>query len=42
MNHVVYKVEDVAEVRFLRVNITPKNNKLPIEIGEIEVFGKTN
>ena len=42
VDHVVYKVEDRAEVRFLRVNITPKNNKLPIEIGEIEVFGKTN
>ena len=42
VNQVVYKVKDDAEVRFLRVNITPKNNKLPIEIGEIEVFGKTN
>lgn len=42
VNHVVYKVDDSSEVRFLRVSITPKSNKLPIEIGEIEVFGKTN
>jgi len=36
------KIEDTTKVRFLRVTITPKSKKAHVEVGEIEVFGKTN
>ena len=37
-----FKIDDDANVRFLRVNITYKNSDSPVIIGEIEVFGNTN
>tara|TARA_B100000809_G_scaffold266930_1_gene333179 strand:- start:7038 stop:9668 length:2631 start_codon:yes stop_codon:yes gene_type:complete len=36
------KIEDDAKVRFLRINLKPKNLKDPLVIGEFEVFGKTD
>lgn len=36
------KIEDSSKVRFLRINLTPKNIDEPLVIGEFEVFGNTN
>ncbi len=37
-----FNISDNTEVRFLRVDFSVKNNKTPLAIGEIDVFGKTN
>jgi len=37
-----FEVTDSSKVRFLRVNITAKDDTLPLGVGEIEVFGSTN
>jgi beta-galactosidase len=39
---ITLKISDNSKVRFLRINITTENNKTPVIIGEIEVFGETN
>ena len=36
------KIEDNSKVRFLKINLNPKNINDPLVIGEFEVFGKTN
>ncbi len=36
------KIEDNSKVRFLRINLKPKNINEPLVIGEFEVFGNTN
>ena len=33
---------DTTKVRFLKVSITAKGKNPHVEVGEIEVFGKTN
>jgi hypothetical protein len=38
----IFMVPDSTEVRFLRVDFSIQNSKIPIEIGEIEVFSKSN
>lgn len=39
---ITLKISDNSKVRFLKINVTSKNNKSPVVIGEIEVFGETN
>lgn len=36
------KIEDNSKVRFLKINLTPKNINESLVIGEFEVFGNTD